>query len=301
MAKMKPSPVLAHLPRCPSLVAKRSLVRSISYVYGKNDRDPYQSITTQPEEMTTKLAGVLEMRVADKGQQALRTKLLAGISGHVLEVGTGTGAVAREIARLPGVERVTGVDPSPAFLRKAREVGGANEHYVEGSSTSLDVSSGSIDHCVLWTTLCHIPQADHSATFGEILRTLRPGGTLHIFDNDPSGWDFRMHAHDPLHAPLNFFLDMGFPDRYLLRRAPLGLADAGFEVGPLRLHTILDTTADSYGYQFVLLRSIDTFASFGVVGAPMIAALRDEAARRVTTGEFQMALSYAHICATKPW
>jgi len=41
----------------------------------------------------------------------------------VLDVGCGTGAVTRVLAEMRGVSEVVGVDPSPIFVEKARELG----------------------------------------------------------------------------------------------------------------------------------------------------------------------------------
>lgn len=42
--------------------------------------------------------------------------------GRVLEIGCGTGAIARVLAARPGVGEVVGVDPSPVFLDRARQL-----------------------------------------------------------------------------------------------------------------------------------------------------------------------------------
>ena len=41
---------------------------------------------------------------------------------RILEVGCGTGAVTRVLAAWPGVVEAVGVDPSPVFVAKAREL-----------------------------------------------------------------------------------------------------------------------------------------------------------------------------------
>ena len=58
--------------------------------------------------------------------------------------------------------------------------------------------------------------------------------------------------------------------------------------------------AFSYGYQFIMLRGIDMFADKGIVGQPMIEAMKAEAARRVAAGEFRMVMGYGYVAAQKP-
>ena len=94
----------------------------------------------------------------------------------------GTGAITRAIAALTSVTKVTGLDPSAAFLDAARANAGPKEIYVEGYSTSLPVADASADAVVLWTTLSHIPVEQHAESYAEILRVLKPGGVLHVFD-----------------------------------------------------------------------------------------------------------------------
>ena len=274
--------------------------RAISYTYGRNERDPYQTITEQPEEVTTALAKELETRGAHTAQRDLRTSLLCDLSGAVLEVGTGTGIIAREVARLPAVKSVVGVDPSELFLERARKLGGPKERYEVGVSTAVggSVADGSIDHAIMWTTLVHIPEADHAATFAELRRCLKPGGTLHIFDLDASGWDFRTREHDPLAPPVAAWLEALLPDKYTMRRLPKALTRGGFAPSPLQLTTILDTERDSYGFFFVK-RAIGHFVDAQVCGAPLVEAMQVEVERRVSAGEFQMAHSYAHLRAKR--
>ncbi|KAL3930400.1 MAG: hypothetical protein SGPRY_001556, partial [Prymnesium sp.] len=200
---------------------------------------------------------MLEMHA--QGQRALRMDLLGELHGTVLDVGAGTGAIARELGEMPRVKKVLAIDPSPAFLDRARSQGGPKERYLEAYSTTLSdsVESSSVDHALLWTTLMHIPERDHAATFSEMIRVLKPGGILHVFDNDPCAWDFRMRTHDPLAAVVQAWMDTMIPDRFLIRRAPKMLSMAGFEVEPLTIHTSVDTTTDSYGYQNVLIRAIE--------------------------------------------
>jgi len=262
--------------------------------------DPYSSIAAQPSEVTDKLAGVLEMRAAQTEQTHLRDHLLMQkLHGSVLEIGAGTGAITRAIAALPSVTEVTGLDPSAAFLDAARANAGPKEIYVEGYSTSLPVADASADAVVLWTTLSHIPVEQHAESYAEILRVLKPGGVLHVFDNDLGSWEGRLHERDPLDVPVRAFLDLN-ADPLALRKIPVALAASGFEVGPYTVHTVVDEAEDTYGYQFIMLRGIDMFADKGIVGQPMIEAMKAEAARRVAAGEFRMVLGYGYVAAQKP-
>ena len=85
--------------------------------------DVYASIDSADEAVQERLAEVLELRAADAAQQAMLEDYLADLAlrdgARVLEVGCGTGAVARTLAVRPGVGEVVGLDPSPG-VRAAR-------------------------------------------------------------------------------------------------------------------------------------------------------------------------------------
>ena len=51
-------------------------------------------------------------------------------------MGSGTGAVCRHLAKLPGIQSVLGVDPSPLLVEKAEALGGRPE-YLVGCGTKL--------------------------------------------------------------------------------------------------------------------------------------------------------------------
>src|SRR5262249_52426250 len=89
--------------------------------------DPYASIDRADTDMQARLANVLEVRAMDQQQRAMLHAYLSELQlpgGAVaLEVGCGTGPVSRALAALPGVRHVVGLDPSPIFIAKARELG----------------------------------------------------------------------------------------------------------------------------------------------------------------------------------
>jgi ubiquinone/menaquinone biosynthesis C-methylase UbiE len=102
-------------------------------------------------------------------------------AGAVLEVAIGTGLNLPHYA--DGV-RLTGVDYSPAMLALARaraaELGRPVE-LREGDAQALEFADESFDTVVCTFGLCAIP--DDVAAVAEMLRVLRPGGTLLLADH----------------------------------------------------------------------------------------------------------------------
>jgi demethylmenaquinone methyltransferase / 2-methoxy-6-polyprenyl-1,4-benzoquinol methylase len=94
--------------------------------------------------------------------------------GSVLDVATGTGLVAAELARCGF--RVTGVDQSTEMLSRARARFGASVELVEASAESLPLPDGSFDHLTVTYLLRYVD--DPGATLAELARVVRPGGTL---------------------------------------------------------------------------------------------------------------------------
>jgi demethylmenaquinone methyltransferase/2-methoxy-6-polyprenyl-1,4-benzoquinol methylase len=94
--------------------------------------------------------------------------------GHVLDVATGTGLVARELLR--NGHQVTGVDQSPEMLAVARARLAGRVELVEASATALPFADASFDHLTVAYLLRYV---DHpGATLAELARVVRPGGIV---------------------------------------------------------------------------------------------------------------------------
>src|SRR5262245_61529761 len=88
--------------------------------------DPYASIGSADDALQDRLASVLELRASEPQQRAMLDAYLSEVqlpgSSIALDAGCGTGAIARVLAALPGVREVVGIDPSPIFIERAREL-----------------------------------------------------------------------------------------------------------------------------------------------------------------------------------
>jgi ubiquinone/menaquinone biosynthesis C-methylase UbiE len=122
----------------------------------------------------------------DPVARELRTRLLAGLSGHVIEVGSGDG---RSFEHYPlEVERLLAVEPDPvaraAAGERARAVGSRIE-VVAGVAEALPAPDASFDAAVVMGVLCSVP--DVPATLTELRRVLVPGGELRFWEHVRSG------------------------------------------------------------------------------------------------------------------
>jgi demethylmenaquinone methyltransferase / 2-methoxy-6-polyprenyl-1,4-benzoquinol methylase len=110
----------------------------------------------------------------------LVSRIAAGPEDEVLDVATGTAAVAIELARRSGC-RVVGLDQSPEMLAAGQErieAAGLGDQIrlVEGSADQLPFADGSFDGLTFTYLLRYVD--DPEATLRELARVVRPGGTM---------------------------------------------------------------------------------------------------------------------------
>jgi demethylmenaquinone methyltransferase/2-methoxy-6-polyprenyl-1,4-benzoquinol methylase len=104
---------------------------------------------------------------------------------RVLDVATGTAAVAIELARAAPSRSVIGVDQSPEMLAAGRtRVAGAGVagriELREGNAESLPFADGEFDALTFTYLLRYVD--DPLATLRELARVVRPGGTIAMLE-----------------------------------------------------------------------------------------------------------------------
>ena len=97
-----------------------------------------------------------------------------GSHDHVLDVGCGPGAAAREVHDRGAT--YTGVDPSEAMLRWARRFGARAATWEEGTAEALPLADRSVTVVWVLATLHHWQDVD--VGLGEAHRVLASGGRL---------------------------------------------------------------------------------------------------------------------------
>jgi len=103
---------------------------------------------------------------------------------RVLEIGCGTANLTIRAKRAhPGVE-LTGVDPDPRALARARRKaqGLSNVRFEKGYAQELPYADGSFDRVLSSMMLHHLDAGVKAAALAEAFRVLRPGGSLNVVD-----------------------------------------------------------------------------------------------------------------------
>jgi len=125
---------------------------------------------------------------------------------RVLDIGTGTGVVALEAARLTGDGgRVVGIDLSQNMLAaagaRARQAGLADRlEFKAMDAEALEFDDASFDVVVSLFALLHFPNP--ALALREMFRVLRPGGTLTVAVGSAPPWfSLRGLAHGVCIAP----------------------------------------------------------------------------------------------------
>jgi ubiquinone/menaquinone biosynthesis C-methylase UbiE len=263
--------------------------------------DVWAAVATLDTTTQDRLADVLETRGADPQQQAMRQAFLADVPfparATVLDVGCGTGVLTRRLARLPAVETVIGVDPAPALLERARDLAAdvPNVTFQEADGCSLPFGDEAFDVVVFDSTLSHVPAPGHA--LAEAHRVLRPFGSVAVFDGDYATTTVALGDYDPLQACVEMMMANSVNDRWLARRLPVLVREAGFAPEPYRSYGFIETGG---GYMLTVIdRGADLLSTVGQIGDETAAALKAEARRRVEAGSFFGHIAYGSITARK--
>jgi len=128
-----------------------------------------------------------------------RRRLLAGLTGRVLEVGAGNGL---NFPHYPAaVTEILAVEPEPYLRRQALAAASQAPvpiQVVDGTAEALPAPDGTVDAVVASLVLCTV--ADLHLALAETRRVLRPGGRLrfyeHVRASDPrlARWQDRLEC-----------------------------------------------------------------------------------------------------------
>ena len=184
---------------------------------------------------------------------ALVAQVPVGPEAHVLDVATGTGAIAARLVELRGC-RVTGIDASPDMLERGRrrlaERGlGGRVDLVEADARRLPFPDRTFDGITVSYLLRYVE--DPPATLAELTRVLKPGAPL---------------------ASLEFGVPPWAPARLAWRAyVGVGLPAAGALAGPgwRRAGRFLARSIPEFYERHPVPRLLDLYADAGLAGVTL--------------------------------
>jgi ubiquinone/menaquinone biosynthesis C-methylase UbiE len=160
----------------------------------------------------------------------------------VLDVGCGTGVASRAIARRTGFRgRVVGIDRSPYLSAAARNLAereglGTVVEFRAGDSHSLGLPDGGFDAVVAHTLLSHVE--DQLAVLKEIVRVVRPGGKVGIFDGDYAS--MTLAVDEPAKAMNEMIIDAQVTNPRIMREMLRLLRAVGLEMTASFAYVVAD-------------------------------------------------------------
>jgi demethylmenaquinone methyltransferase / 2-methoxy-6-polyprenyl-1,4-benzoquinol methylase len=164
-------------------------------------------------------ARLLSLGQDPRWRDFLVSRLAVGPGDTVLDVATGTGAVAAELVHRTGCS-VVGLDQSAEMLAEARRRVPAGVTLVAGDAEHLPFPDASFDGLTVTYLLRYVD--DPAATLRELARVVRPGGTI-------ASLEFAVPSDPVARSAWELYVRIGLPG--LGRLISAGWADAGDFLG----------------------------------------------------------------------
>ena len=173
-------------------------------------------------------------------QRGLLSTLALGADSAFLDVGCGTGWAVRHVA-VTTRAKAYGIDLSPKMIERAKAAaeGIENASFTQGTAEALPFIDRFFDFIICTMSFHHY--LNPSRAIGEMARTLKPKGTLHIMDATADSpavrwWDRKFSQRQPDHVKL--YSSSEFQE--LFRAAGLtclGTKRSAYPLIPVKIHS----------------------------------------------------------------
>jgi SAM-dependent methyltransferase len=201
-------------------------------------RDPHRFVNELDQAALERLIDRLESRAQDAVFARLFQKYAARLAlppnAQVLEIGGGTGATLRMLARREDFTgKAFGVDQSRHFIEAAIKFSRAENisdkiDFRVGDAHSLDFPAATFDVVIAHTVISHVTEP--AMVLGEMARVVRPGGTVVIFDGDYASLTYAFPDHSFGHQMDVALATATFNNPRIMRDLPRLLPGLGLRV-----------------------------------------------------------------------
>ena len=222
-------------------------------------RDPHRFVNELDQVAIDRLIARLEGRAKNAVFTRLFDKyaehLAAGESTRVLEVGCGTGATLRALAsRRDFSGKAVGVDQSPHFVAAAQKFAGEENlvgrvEFRVGDAHRLDFPDASFDVVFAHTLISHV--TDPVEVLREMVRIVRPGGTIAVFDGDYASMTYASPDHELGQRMDAALVTASFNNPRIMRDLPRLMPELGLKLKAAWGDAVVEIGSGSYFRSFV--------------------------------------------------
>ncbi|MCX7165531.1 MAG: methyltransferase domain-containing protein [Rhodocyclales bacterium] len=237
-------------------------------------RDPHRFVNELDDAAIARLIARLESRAKDLVFTKLFDKYAAHLSPHpsaqVLELGCGTGAMTRFLAHRDDFSgKAFGVDQSASFIDAARRFAeteniGERVDFRVGDAHSLDFPAETFDAVFAHTLISHV--TDPTTVLREMVRVVRPGGIVAIFDGDYASMTYAFPDHEFGHRMDAALVTASFNNPRIMRDLPRLMPELGLTLQAAWGDAVSEIGTASYFRSFV-----ETYAPY-IVKAGLFSA-----------------------------